>query len=317
MDARVLDDAISYEKLKNGNTLFKVHISDPLAILPYDSNTIEEAKERGTTIYHTKSSINMFPLILSADKLSLNKDQERFAKTFCYEFDKKFNIVNFYVLNTIVKVSDRLSYDEVNKMYKNGGRTKEEDEFLTYYNNVVASLKQILSHVKVYHEQKEKSGNWYAGKNTSFSENLVSYSMILTGYMTSKYFKEHKLPYAYRCNNLDSNWLTLLDKMIANATSIEHQKNLKMIKGNLLKSYYSIDNIGHLGLHLDSYSHITSPLRRFCDLLNLLAVDTCYFKNPTDSEIYTLETEIKRVSEYLNMQNNTIDDYMKCKTKIK
>ena len=92
---------------------------------------------------------------------------------------------------------------------------------------------------------------------------------------------------------------------------------IKSIKGNLPKSYYSGVNEGHKGLDLDYYSHTTSPLRRFSDLLNMHAIDTCYFKVPLDQDVYRLEEEITEVCKYLNMQTNTIDDYLGSKSKIK
>lgn len=312
-NTKVLDDAISYKRLKNGNTIFRVHIADPLGIVPYNSNTYQEALKRVETIYNKNDTIDMLPSYMSYDKLSLIKGQERYAKTFCYELDSDYNIVDFYILNTIIKVSDRLSYDVLNKLYKKGGRTREEEEILSYYDGIVKSLKKILNNVQNYHEEKEKLGIHKGNKN-SFSEYLVSYSMILTGYMTSNYFNNKGLPYVYRCNNQDINFINILDKLISQSSDL---KKLKQVRDNLPKSYYSKDNVGHKGLGLDSYSHITSPLRRYSDLLNMNVLNTCYFKDPTDVEIYDLETEIENTSRYLNMQNNTIDDYLKSKVKIK
>lgn len=315
--AKVLDDGISYSKLENGNTLFKVHISDPLGVLDYESDTIKEAKSRGTTIYQSDETINMLPLIFGRDKLSLVKGQDRLTKTFCFELDKNFNIVNFYVLNTIINVSDKLTYDYINDIYSKGGTNKEEEHMLTYYDNLVSSLKQMFKNVRLYHEMKEELGNVHTEKTKGFSHNLVSYSMILTGYYMAKYFHEHNLPYVYRCHKIDEYWISLLDDYLNNPNNIELRNMIKSIKGNLPKSYYSGINEGHKGLDLDYYSHTTSPLRRFSDLLNVHAINTCYFKVPLDQDVYELETEINEVCKYLNMQTNTIDDYLGNKSKIK
>ena len=164
---------------------------------------------------------------------------------------------------------------------------------------------------------KEKMGNRHSDKTSSFADKLVSYSMILTGHMTSKYFYTNSLPYVYRCNSIDQEWLNLLDETIGKCSSPEEQKMLKIVKSHLPKSHYSIDNLGHTGLGLESYSHITSPLRRFPDILNMHALDTCYFDTPDDMDIYELEEEIKLVSSHSNLFNNTLDDYMKSKCKKK
>jgi len=310
-DSLCLDDGISFEKLRNGNTLFKVHISDPLAIFPYYSKIIQDAKKQASTIYHNTKSLHMLPTVLACDKLSLKQGEDRLAKTFCFEFDKSFNLVNFFVLNTIVNVSERLSYDKLNALYQKGGMTKEEDEVLIYYNDLVNALKKSFKNAKIYETVKPSSAVGYAPKMGSFSENLVAYSMILTGHYMAKYFYEHNLPYAYRCHKFDLEWLNLLSDYINNPDNQVYKDMLKSLKGNLPKSYYSEENQGHMGLKIDSYSHITSPLRRFCDVLNMLCLDTCYFKRPNDKEIYELEEEIKKTCEYLNMQNNTIDEYVK------
>lgn len=315
--ANVLDDAISYKKLKNGNSIFRVHIADPLAIIPFTSDTFKEARVRTSTIYNKNNTINMLPLIFSANKLSLNKNEERYAKTFCFEFDSDFNIINFYIINSVIKVSDRLTYNEYNRLYKIGGRTREEENFLIYYDNILKFLKRILSNVKYYHEEKEKLGNRHSNKNSSISEMLISYSMILTGYMTSSYFSKKNLPYIYRCNNLDLNWLNLIDKTIGNLENSNEKRKLKIVRNNLVKSYYTGTNLGHSGLGLESYSHITSPLRRYADIFNMHLLDKCYFNTLEDYEFYDLEEEIRTISKYLNMQNNTINDYAKSKCKIK
>jgi len=83
---------------------------------------------------------------------------------------------------------------------------------------------------------------------------------------------------------------------------------LKDLKDRFPKSYYSRDNEGHMGLKVKYYSHVTSPLRRFADDVNLHAINTCYGKHPTDKEIYKLEREIDTTSDYINMQSNTIDE---------
>ena len=175
----------------------------------------------------------------------------------------------------------------------------------------------MFKNVRLYHEMKEELGNIHSEKTKGFSHNLVSYSMILTGYFMAKYFYEHKLPYIYRCHKIDEEWIKLLNAYIHNPNNLEFKNTIKSIKSNLPKSYYSGINEGHKGLELDYYSHTTSPLRRFSDLLNMHAINTCYFQVPLDQDVYQLENEVKEVSRYLNMQNNTIDDYVKNKCKIK
>ena len=90
----------------------------------------------------------------------------------------------------------------------------------------------------------------------------------------------------------------------------EDKKIFKDLRVRLPKSYYSRGNIGHMGLKVDYYSHITSPLRRFSDILNMHCLNTCYFQRPTDSQLKKLEQEVIKTCEYINMQSNSIDEYL-------
>ena len=98
--------------------MFKVHIADPLGMYSYNSSIINDAKLRTTTIYDINPPSQMLPSILSSNKLSLLKNKKRLAKSFCFEFNKEYGIVDFKVLNTVISVSNRHTYNEINELYK-------------------------------------------------------------------------------------------------------------------------------------------------------------------------------------------------------
>lgn len=308
-ETKVYDDAISkIQRLSNGNYLYMVHIADPLYLLPYYSKTMNEAKRRTTTIYLKDTSIPMINPYFSEDKLSLIKGQNRFTKTFCIEFDKYFNIIDFKILNSIINVSDRLSYDSLNELYNKGGSNNDEYEILDNYDKLISSLKKIFKNAPLYEEVKKNNIIGNSKNMSSFSENLISYSMLLVGYLTAKYFEEHNLPFVYRCHKIDEEWVKLLDDFSHDTQNNEIKKIINSIKGDMPKSYYSRLNDKHMGLNLPYYSHITSPLRRYMDNLNMHAVDLCYFNNPSDKELYDLQFEMDTSCDYINMQSNTIDE---------
>ncbi len=312
-DALVLDDALSFSILANGNIVFKVHIADILAYFDYNSSLIQEAKLKSSTIYLTgDTQIPMIPLDLSGYSLSLVEGKERLAKTFCFEFDKDYNLVNTYFLNSIIRVSKRESYLNLNRLYKLGGTSKEEAERLEVLYNILSSFRKIFRNVENYERSKlRKSIHGNMVDLSDFAEQLVAHSMVSVGYETSKFFAEKQLPFAYRCQKIDKNWLKLLNNLHLDTSNPEYLKILKSVNSGYPKSYYSSMNSGHLGLDISSYSHATSPLRRFCDILNHLALDTCYFKDPTDIELDNLLKEIQEVTTYLNMQRNTNEEAMK------
>ncbi|MBQ8892008.1 MAG: RNB domain-containing ribonuclease [Bacilli bacterium] len=306
---KVLDDAISEIKiLPNGNLMYMIHIADPLSLLPLYSDTLKEAKKRTTTIYLKDINIPMINPYFSEDKLSLIKDKKRFTKTFCVEFDKHFNLVDFKILNSIIKVSDRLSYNSLNALYTSGGQSNIEEKRLDNYDKLISSLKKMFKNAKIYEEIKEKNIVGNSKNMGSFSENLVSYSMMLVGYLTAKYFEEHGLPYVYRCHKLNQEWISLLDELSSDSKDQNIKKIVKSMKGEMPKSYYSRINDKHMGLDLPYYSHITSPLRRYMDNLNMHALNVCYFNNPSDKDLYDLQIEMDTTCDYVNMQSNTIDE---------
>ena len=309
-NSQVLDDGISIFKLENGNILFKVHIADPLAIFSYKSDVIKDAKNRTTTIYNQDEPIQMLPSILGSNKLSLMEDRKRLAKSFCFEYNQEAGIVNFYIENTLINVNKRYTYDEINELYKKGGTNKLESEMFLLYDEIVTYLKKVFQNAKLYEEIKQENIIGHHQKMNSFSENLVSYFMMFTGYMTAKYFSLNKLPFCYRCHQFDSKWQQLLEQYKDNLDSKESKKLLTEIKAMFPKSYYSGENVGHMGLKIPYYSHITSPLRRFADILNMHALNICYFQTPSDKELYKLEREIDLTCSYLNMQSNSIDEYL-------
>ncbi len=298
-DSKVLDDGLSIKKLENGHILLKVHIADPLVLYPYESEVMKKAKLKGETIYLEDDSIPMLPDDLSYDKLSLLQDRNRYTKTFCYEFDPHGNIVNYYFLNSTIRVNRRLTYDDMNELYEKGGKSKIEDENLANYDLIVNYLKTMFRDIRVYEDNKIRE-IFRSAKISNFAENLVSYSMILTGYMTAKYMSEFGYPYMYRCNKIKK----IDEKIIALMSKDEILK----LEQFLMRSFYTKDNIGHEKLNVPMYSHITSPLRRFSDVLNMHSLDICYFNKPTDKDIYDLEKEIVDTSNYINSQNHKLEE---------
>ena len=299
-DTKVFDDGLSVSLLPNNNLLFKVHIADPLVLYPYESDIMKNAKLKVETIYNEDNTVPMIPNEISYQKLSLIQDRKRYSKTFCYEFDRQGNIINFYIQNSIIKVNKRQTYDSMNELYKNGGKNVQEETMLSYYDEIVKYLRIMFKNVRDYEEIKLKNLVLSDDKISSFSERLVSYSMVLTGYMTAKYMKEHDLPYAYRYNKLAT-----IDDKIKMGLSEEEIIKLETI---LSKSFYTRYNVGHEKLKVDTYSHISSPLRRFIDNLNMHCLNLCYFSTPTDKQIYKLNDEIDATCDYINNQAMSIDE---------
>ena len=302
-DTKIFDDGLSISIMPNGNLLFKVHIADPLVLYPYESDIMKKAKLKVETIYTSDDIVPIIPDEVSLEKLSLLKDRKRYTKTFNYEFDRHGNIVNFYITNSIINVNERHTYESMNELYQKGGRNFSEDQMLSFYDEIVKYLRIMFKNVRDYEEIKIKNLILDEQKINSFSERLVSYAMVLTGYMTAKYMNEHSFPYAYRCNRL-----ARLDESLKEGLTKEEIMKLETF---LSKSFYTLNNVGHEKLNVDTYSHVTSPLRRFVDDLNMHALNLCYFNEPSDDDLLNLEIEISNTCNYINNQNEADDDIKK------
>ena len=308
---KVLDDGLSVSFLKNGNILLKVHIADPLASLSYDSKIITDAKKKAMTIYLSDKQIPMIDYKLASDDFSLVKGQDRYAKTFCFECDKEGNILKKYFLNTIINVKERASYKSINHDYKIGGKSREEEKVFTFLENFINKLQRDFKKVERFIKY-EADLDILESRNKvgSFATNLVTYTMLLTGKSVAEYYDENNLPYLYRCHELDDLNIKLISDLILNPDNLYYKKTLANLRGNTPKSFYSRFNCGHYGLGFKDYSHITSPLRRFSDVLNMHILNETYFKAIDDKTLKELELEIDKVASILNLERNTIEDYV-------
>ncbi len=308
----VLDDGISVSFLENGNILFKVHIADPLAILDYNSPLIEDAKLKTTTIYLEDKQLPMIDYSLVSNDLALVEGQDRYAKTFCFECDKSGNILRTYFLNTIVNVSKRESYKSIDALYNKGGNNKKEEEVLLFLETFISRLKHDFKRVERFIEYEASTDILEKkAKIGGFATNLVTYSMLLTGKTVADWFSKNGYPYLYRCHLLDERNRELVEGIINSLTNNICLKDLNNLKGNTPKSFYSRTNMGHFGLGFQAYSHVTSPLRRYSDIINMKSLDMCYFKRSTDNEIERLDKEIDQIFPYLNLERNTVEDYVR------
>ena len=314
-DTFVLDDGLSFSILPNGNILFKVHIADPLAYVPFFSRAMIEASKKGATIYLSDTQLPMLNHRLSGDKMSLVLGKKRLAKTLFYELDTNFDIVNFYIKDTVIKVSERASYNTLNSNYQKGGTSNDEYLRLKTYERILKTLKTELKNLDSERIKAEVN----LGKNRkmgNFAEDLVAYSMVFSGKKMAEYFKEHDYPFVYRSHMEDLAWKDELLKCLNKPIDTSSYRILKGFVGSW-RAFYSLTNYGHEGLELDTYSHTTSPLRRFADVLNWLSYDTFYDKDFTDEDVNWYLDIASKICQNINNQRDTTEDYIHFYEKVK
>jgi len=228
-DTLDMDDAIWC--VRDGvNFRVSVSISDVASIVEKDSATDKEALHRILTLYLRQDVNPMLPKILSEDTLSLVAGQNRPALTFTTTLNKNADILEYEIEQTCLTSQSKLSYLEVNRVLA------DQDREFTYF-NMLRDLNQIGS--ALYRKRMGKKISTEPGEYRS--DLIVPELMILTNHLAAMHLHTKNIPSVFR-NHIPSQ---------------EHG----------FRAFYSSTNMGHEGLNLSGYSHTTSPIRRYPDLI--------------------------------------------------
>lgn len=318
-DTKDFDDAISVRKLNNGNYLLEVHIADVTHYVKEGTSLDAEAKLRGTSIYLADRVIPMLPTELSNGICSLNPNVDRFVLSCEMEIDKKGNTVKYEIYPGIINSKYRLTYQEVNKFYKN--KKNFQDKNLEKMFNDAKELSDIIRKFKIkegyidFEIEESKIIVDEKGKTTDivvrdrdFSEMLIEDFMVRANETIAYHAFSKELPFIYRVHDKpDSERVINLQNVVDVlglktkipqtdnpkdfAIAIEKLKESRfddfikiMMLRTMAKAIYSPINIGHFGLASDHYTHFTSPIRRYPDLMVHRMLRTYFFDNHLDSK---------------------------------
>ncbi|MBT5346327.1 RNB domain-containing ribonuclease [bacterium] len=269
-----LDDAIDFTKFKSGYKL-DISIADPSSIIHMSSQIDNEALKRVFTLYRNTYNNPMIPSLLSEDLITLKEKSKRPCITVRSFFDSEFTIVNYEIFQSCIDLKKRLTYSTCTQVLNKDIDLKilnkeygfKVDKFLINIGNLAASLKS------------QRIGKKYSIQSLS-SEEIVSELMVLTNHLVSNYMISNKIPGLFRSHGFKS--------------SCPNER-----------AEYSNYNFGHLGLSLDSYTHFTSPLRRYPDL----AIGRILHSHFDEKSFPYLESELKEMCEYFNQAEiDTIDE---------
>ena len=324
-----IDDGLTAKVLSNGNYLLGVHIASVLAYLPFESNVVQEAISRGSSIYLSKNGIHnleseqhtnaipIFPYQFAALDASLIEGKERLANSYFFEIDKEGNIVNQNFQKTIVKNSKKCTYQEVNQILEIGDfKDYQLQQTLDTLATISYILKEKFKPSEFYQEYKKQTND--PAKiilGNSCAEQIVNQSMTLTGTQLAKWLKDpnRDYPCLLRVHEIDEDCSNKLQKVFDNFIVQADKEKFDYLFDSMMGIYPKArcDLKGrHEGQNLDCYGHFTSPLRRSEDIINEYVLDTCYFKNPTDKELYNLEKIVVENKNIINAQNNAIEYFI-------
>jgi ribonuclease R len=296
-DAKDHDDAVSVDKLKNGNYMLGVHIADVSHYIKEGSALDEEAYARGTSVYLMNDVVPMLPEKLSNDVCSLKEKVDRLVFSVFIEIDKKGNIVNYELTKSIINSKKKFSYEEVQSILDN------QDGLYLDTLNTMNDLHKLLFKRRLEEgsldfesaEVKVEIDSKGLIKDIKPKERLESMRLIedfmLTANKCVTLFIEkqkNKIPFIYRIHDIPDKKrikeLAQFVKQFGISLNPESKKSIqKMLMDvkcrpeeylisdltirSMAKAIYSEENIGHYGLGFTHYSHFTSPIRRYPDLI--------------------------------------------------
>jgi ribonuclease R len=301
--ARDFDDAIDIEVLPDGSFQLGVHIADVSHFVTAGSAMDAEARYRGTSVYFPDRVIPMLPEKVSNHLCSLNPKTDRLALSVIMHLSGTGEVRDHSFHKSVIHSKERMTYEDVQEVL-NGNPALEERfrEVVPEIRTIARLAEMILKRrqqrgaidfdlpepMLTYNEQGELAG--ITKSIRLFSHRIVEEFMILANEVVARHLEENEIPSLYRVHEEPDPAKVQEFAEIVNGfglkfvprksepgefqrfiSSIEGRPEERMLSYLMLRSFkqakYSDENIGHFGLASDSYTHFTSPIRRYPDLI--------------------------------------------------
>jgi ribonuclease R len=306
-DTRDCDDAISIERLPNGNCMVYFHVANPCAYVRLYSTIADEAQKRGETIYLADKTIHMFPKELSCNLFSLMPNVGRDAVTQMFEFDSNMNYINgsYQMFKSIIMSDYNLSYNSAARILKDRSKNGSLYEALKTLYELQFNIGNSNAEKDTYMEierviQESEKGNKYDTHKEGFS----CYKMVQEfAIQANSRVASLGLPIIYRVHRENSQLasLPILEQIKNNGISKEKYLDLVAKLKRYDYAYYSSENSKHHALGGIDYCHFTSPIRRYSDFYNMWVLMKLYFKyNVRDKDYQYFEKTTPIIARRLN-----------------
>lgn len=304
-DAKDLDDAVSIERLENGNFKLGVHIADVTHYVKERSVIDKEAFKRATSVYLIDRVIPMLPKKLSNGICSLNPKVDRLTLSCIMEVNRQGKVVNHTIAQSVIKTNERMTYTDVTKILRDN-----DAELIERYKDLVDDFKAMEELCKILRKKRLDRGAIdfdfeeckiildEKGKpidikpyERAIANRMIEEFMLLANETVAEHMEKLKVPFVYRIHenpnaeklekfkafiyNLGYNDITWGEEVNPKAL----QRVLDKFKGeneetiistlllrSMMQARYSPECAGHFGLAADYYCHFTSPIRRYPDL---------------------------------------------------
>ncbi|WP_397363229.1 ribonuclease R [Paenibacillus sp.] len=306
-DAKDLDDAVNVERLPNGNIKLGVHIADVGYYVQEGSQLDQEAYNRGCSVYLVDRVIPMLPHRLSNGICSLNPKVDRFTLSCEMEFNEQMKVVKHDIFTSVIRTKERMTYTNVRKILQGEDPEVTEryaDLVETFQLMKELALKLRANRMRRgavdfdFEESKvivDENGKPVdiVKRERSIAEQIIEEFMLAANETVAEHFHWLKVPFIYRIHeDPDQEKLMNFMAFVANfgyavkggkgnkvhpralqtlLEDIQGTKEQTVISTMMLRSMkqakYDAESTGHFGLAAEFYTHFTSPIRRYPDLV--------------------------------------------------
>lgn len=346
-DAKDLDDAISITRKENDNFLLGVHIADVSHYVKENGIIDKEAYTRGTSVYLVDRVIPMLPKEISNGICSLNPNEDRLAFSVCMEIDKAGKVVSHEILESVIRSSQRMIYEDVTKILE-----EDDPELTERYSSYIEDLRNMETLAGILREKRMRRGSLdfdldetniildLKGKpidvkpyERGISNRIIEEFMLVCNETVAEFMSWNEMPFVYRIhekpavekllefNEFIHNFGYHLKGIGGEIHPKSLQNLLEKIKGSreesiistvmlrsLQKARYSNENSGHFGLAAKYYTHFTAPIRRYPDLVIHRIIKDFLNGAMSKGRIKYLEKVLPGLSEHCSQREKLADE---------
>jgi len=349
-DAKDFDDALSLRKLSNNRWEVGVHIADVTYYVKPGDPIDREAEKRATSIYLVDRTVPMLPERLSNYLCSLRPHEEKLCHSVIFEMNDKAEVLKYRIAHTIVKSDSRMTYEDAQAIIETG-KGDFSSEILVL-NNLAKQLRERRFangainfdryEVRFNLDENGKPLGIYF-KESKEANHLIEEFMLLANRTVAEHigkvpkgkkaktfvYRVHDVPDVEKLEDFNTFVLRFGHKIKTSGTNVDIAKSinslLEKVKGRpeedlvetlairtMSKAIYSTKNVGHYGLAFDYYTHFTSPIRRYPDMMVHRLLDVYNEGNSPWNEQQT-EEECEHCSQMEQLAENAERDSIKYK----
>jgi ribonuclease R len=345
--ARDFDDAITLERLANGNYWLGVHIADVAHYVEEGSALDEEAYERATSVYFPERAVHMFPAQLSTGLCSLNPRVDRLVQSCLMEIDRQGTVVRYELHDGVINSNERMTYNDVNAIL-----TDRDPAVIARYQPLVPLFEQMRELFDILNRRRRRRGSIdfdlkepeivlddqgmvekIIALERNVAHRIIEEFMLAANETVAEHLSGQGVPTLYRIHQEpDPLKVEEFEEFIGtlgyslgtgpDQVSPKHfQKLVERMRGTpeekpiaflmlrtMQKARYDPENLGHFGLAASSYTHFTSPIRRYPDLVVHRTLRESRLGLMDRDRIEQLEEDMPEVARHTSERERRADD---------